>query len=106
MNETSRLVLAVMIPLCLLGLYVAVRISTARYVRAKREWYLANPERFPSRRTRVLRVLPFMLVVAGFTIWAAWSGRWEEVPLGVVSVGCFALLMVHAASGRGDPPGA
>lgn len=101
-NDAARLVVALLIALALLGGYVALRARTARAVRAKQEWYRQHPEKFPSRRQRVLRILPFALILAVGTIFLAAIGRSELVPLGVIGVACFVFLIYRIASGRED----
>lgn len=102
MSDAVRHVVAVVIPLALLGGYIALRARTARRVREKREWYRQHPDEFPSRRTRVLRALPFALLVGAFTIWSALTGRTDFVPLGVIGVACFAYLIYRIATGHQD----
>jgi hypothetical protein len=101
-NDAARRVGALLIALPVLGGYVALQVRHARAVRAKREWYRQHPEKFPSRRQRVLRILPFALILAVGTIFFAAIGRSESVPLGVIGVACFAFLIYRIASGRDD----
>jgi peptidoglycan/LPS O-acetylase OafA/YrhL len=104
MNETVRVVLAIAVPLAVLGLYVVGWRRTNRSVRRKREYYRQHPDEFPSRRSRILRVLPFGLLTAALTVWFAASGRTDNVPLGVVGTACFAFLIYRIATGSEDMP--
>ena len=105
MSDAARHVVAVLIPLVLLGGYVVLQARNIRRGRRKREWYRQHPDEFPSRRVRVLRILPFALLLAAFTIWSAAVGRLGLVPLGVISLACFAFLIYRIATGREDLDG-
>jgi hypothetical protein len=98
-------VAGLLVALAVLGGYVALQVRTHRAVRARRERYREHPEEFPSRRQRVLRILPFGLFVAGFTIFCAATGRTWFLPLGLVSTSAFAFLIYRVASGREDTDG-
>lgn len=105
MNDAARLVVGLLVALAVLGGCVALQVHTHRAVRAKREWYREHPENFPTRRQRVLRILPFGLFVAGFTIFCAATGRSGFLPLGLVSTAAFAFLIYRVASGGEDVDG-
>jgi hypothetical protein len=102
LNETAQLALAITIPSALVLFSVATHIHTARRAREIRAWYLEHPEQLPPRRERVLRVLPFALLLAVGTVVFAIVGRWGMVTMGVIGVGAFAFPIYLIATGRED----
>lgn len=104
MGHAVQLGAAILIAVALLAGYVALQVRHARHWRDKREWYRQHPAEFPSRRGRALRVLPFAVLLAGFTVLSAVIGRSDMVPLGVIGVGFFVFLIYRIATGREDLP--
>jgi hypothetical protein len=101
-DDVVRTAVAVLVTLVLLAGYMAIRFRVARSLRGTRARYAEHPEEVPSRQSRVLRVLPFAVLVAVFTAGVAIAGRWDMVPLGVVGVACFGLIIYRIATGRED----
>lgn len=102
MPDTVRLILAILIPFLAIGVALAVALPRALRTRS---WYREHPDRFPSRRSRVLRVLPFAVLMAALAVFFAATGDWAMFALGVLGVGCFAFVMYRIAMGREELPG-
>lgn len=103
MDRPLQTAAATLVVVALVAGYVAFKMNTARRVRNIRAWYRAHPQDYPSKRTRILQILPLGLLLVAVTVWFVLDGKSGMLPLSVLGVACFAFLVYAIATGDNLP---